>query len=116
MKRVDLIRHLERCGCEFFRQGGNHTVYINRSGLATAAWSHPRAVVLVLTGNPDASVRPVQHARSFLADLGVPLVVWTAGGAAPETAGQWGGGRSVKTLGEFRAAVRALDAVGRSEE
>lgn len=81
------------------------------AGLATAAWSHPRAVVLVLTGNPDASVRPVQHARSFLADLGVPLVVWTAGGAAPETAGQWGGGRSVKTLGEFRAAVRALDAV-----
>jgi predicted RNA binding protein YcfA (HicA-like mRNA interferase family) len=31
MKRVDLIRHLERCGCEFFRQGGDHTVYINRS-------------------------------------------------------------------------------------
>jgi predicted RNA binding protein YcfA (HicA-like mRNA interferase family) len=30
MKRVDLIRHLERCGCEFFRQGGNHTVYVNR--------------------------------------------------------------------------------------
>ena len=31
MKRVDLIRHLERCGCELFREGGNHTVYINRS-------------------------------------------------------------------------------------
>jgi mRNA interferase HicA len=31
MKRVDLIRHLERCGCEFFREGGNHTVYVNRS-------------------------------------------------------------------------------------
>jgi len=24
MKRVDLIRHLERCGCEFFRYEGNH--------------------------------------------------------------------------------------------
>jgi predicted RNA binding protein YcfA (HicA-like mRNA interferase family) len=31
MKRVDLIRHLERCGCEFFREGGNHSVYVNPS-------------------------------------------------------------------------------------
>jgi mRNA interferase HicA len=31
MKRVDPIRHLERCGCEFFGEGGNHTVYVNRS-------------------------------------------------------------------------------------
>jgi hypothetical protein len=81
------------------------------AGLVAAAWSHPRAVVLVLTGNPDASVRPVPHALSFLADLGVPLVVWTAGGAAPETASAWGGGRDVKTLKELRAAVRALDTV-----
>jgi hypothetical protein len=26
MKRVDLIRHLERHGCEFLREGNNHTV------------------------------------------------------------------------------------------
>ena len=30
MKRRDLIRHLERHGCEFLREGGNHTVYVNR--------------------------------------------------------------------------------------
>ena len=30
MKRVDLIRHLERCGCEFLREGDNHTIYVNR--------------------------------------------------------------------------------------
>ena len=30
MKRVDLIRHLERCGCEMLREGGNHSVYANR--------------------------------------------------------------------------------------
>ena len=29
MKRTDLIRHLERHGCEFLREGGNHTVYWN---------------------------------------------------------------------------------------
>ena len=31
MKRVDLLRHLERHGCEFLREGGSHTVYVNRS-------------------------------------------------------------------------------------
>lgn len=30
MKRRDLIRHLEEHGCEFLREGGNHTIYINR--------------------------------------------------------------------------------------
>lgn len=31
MKRGDLIRHLERHGCEFLREGGNHTIYVNRA-------------------------------------------------------------------------------------
>ena len=31
MKRRDLIRHLESYGCEFLREGSNHTVYVNRS-------------------------------------------------------------------------------------
>jgi len=30
VKRIDLIRHLEQHGCELHRQGGNHTVYLNR--------------------------------------------------------------------------------------
>jgi len=30
MKRRDLIRHLEKHGCELLREGGNHTVYVNR--------------------------------------------------------------------------------------
>ena len=30
MKRTDLLRHLEAHGCEFLREGGNHTVYVNR--------------------------------------------------------------------------------------
>ncbi len=29
MKRRDLIRHLDEHGCQFLREGGNHTVYIN---------------------------------------------------------------------------------------
>ena len=30
MKRRVLIRHLEQHGCEFLREGGSHTVYVNR--------------------------------------------------------------------------------------
>jgi predicted RNA binding protein YcfA (HicA-like mRNA interferase family) len=30
VKRTDLLRHLEAQGCEFLREGGNHTVYVNR--------------------------------------------------------------------------------------
>lgn len=30
MKRTDLIRYLEKRGGEFFREGGDHTVFINR--------------------------------------------------------------------------------------
>ncbi|MCZ2112194.1 MAG: type II toxin-antitoxin system HicA family toxin [Dehalococcoidia bacterium] len=29
MKRGDVIRHIERHGCEFVREGGNHTLYWN---------------------------------------------------------------------------------------
>lgn len=40
MKRKDLIRHLEAQGCEFLREGGKHTVYVNR--VAQASSSVPR--------------------------------------------------------------------------
>jgi len=30
LKRIDFIRHLTANGCVFFREGANHTVYINR--------------------------------------------------------------------------------------
>ena len=40
MKRKALIRHLEKCGCEFLREGGNHTVYVNRR--ETKATTVPR--------------------------------------------------------------------------
>jgi predicted RNA binding protein YcfA (HicA-like mRNA interferase family) len=30
MKRIDLIRHLERFGCSMLREGARHSVYVNR--------------------------------------------------------------------------------------
>jgi predicted RNA binding protein YcfA (HicA-like mRNA interferase family) len=41
VKRRDVIRHLEGNGCEFLREGGNHTVYVNRAkGKASAVPRH----------------------------------------------------------------------------
>ena len=31
MKRVDLLRHLERCGCQLLREGAAHSVFVNRA-------------------------------------------------------------------------------------
>jgi len=30
MKRRDLIRYIERMGCELLREGGNHSGYVNK--------------------------------------------------------------------------------------
>jgi predicted RNA binding protein YcfA (HicA-like mRNA interferase family) len=41
MRRRDLIRHLERHGCVLLREGGRHSVYINRQrGTASAVPRH----------------------------------------------------------------------------
>jgi len=80
------------------------------AALAAAEYSHPRAVVLVLTGNPDASALSARAARSYLSDLGVPLVVWTAGPAAPDATVDWGESRAVHTRASFRKAVNSLEA------
>jgi predicted RNA binding protein YcfA (HicA-like mRNA interferase family) len=37
VKRVDLVRHLERHGCELLREDGNHSVYVNRAARKTSA-------------------------------------------------------------------------------
>lgn len=36
MKRVKFIRHLQREGCLFFREGGKHTVYLNPDNKKTS--------------------------------------------------------------------------------
>ena len=44
MKRLDLIRHLEAYGCEFLREGGNHTIYVNRASQKSTAIPRHREV------------------------------------------------------------------------
>jgi predicted RNA binding protein YcfA (HicA-like mRNA interferase family) len=36
VKRRALVRHLEEHGCEFVREGANHSVYINRAARRTS--------------------------------------------------------------------------------
>lgn len=41
MKRLDLVRHLLQHGCELLREGGRHSVYVNRAtGKSTAVPRH----------------------------------------------------------------------------
>ena len=37
MKRRTLVRHLEEHGCELLREGGNHSIYVNRAAAKTSA-------------------------------------------------------------------------------
>jgi mRNA interferase HicA len=44
MKRVDLIRHLETHGCEFLREGGRHTIYVNRAAQKSSSVPRHREI------------------------------------------------------------------------
>lgn len=53
MKRRDLLRHLEKHGCEFLREGGNHTIYGNRHAQKQIATRHPHGeIVLQVADEP----------------------------------------------------------------
>lgn len=41
MKRADLVRHLREEGCELLREGGSHSVFVNRAvGKSTTVPRH----------------------------------------------------------------------------
>ncbi|HEV8582760.1 MAG TPA: type II toxin-antitoxin system HicA family toxin [Thermoanaerobaculia bacterium] len=44
MKRIDLIRHLQKHGCELLREGGSHSVYVNRTSRKAAAIPRHREI------------------------------------------------------------------------
>jgi predicted RNA binding protein YcfA (HicA-like mRNA interferase family) len=44
MKRVDLIKHLTRHGCQKLREGGKHTVFVNRSEQTSSAVPRHREI------------------------------------------------------------------------
>lgn len=44
MKRLDLVRHLESCGCALLREGGSHSVYLNPTGNKVATVPRHREI------------------------------------------------------------------------
>ena len=44
MKRRDLIRHLEKHGCELLREGGNHSIFVNRAAKKSSAVPRHREI------------------------------------------------------------------------
>ena len=45
MKRRDLIRHLEENGRQLLREGGNHTIYVNRRAQKASAIPRHREII-----------------------------------------------------------------------
>ena len=44
MKRTDLVRHLEQHGCLLLREGGSHSVYVNRAPRKTSTVPRHREI------------------------------------------------------------------------
>jgi mRNA interferase HicA len=44
MKRLDLIRHLEAHGCSLLREGGRHSIYVNRATHKSSAVPRHREI------------------------------------------------------------------------
>lgn len=44
MKRKALIRHLEKNGCTLLREGGNHSVYLNSTGMKVSTVPRHREI------------------------------------------------------------------------
>jgi len=44
MKRVDLIQHLKDHGCELFREGRKHSLYVNPANYQTSAVPRHREI------------------------------------------------------------------------
>lgn len=60
MKRADLIRHLEQHGCVLFREGSNHSIYVNRRARKSSSVPRHREINEFL-------------ARKICRDLQIPM-------------------------------------------
>jgi predicted RNA binding protein YcfA (HicA-like mRNA interferase family) len=60
VKRIELIRHLEQQGCVLFREGGNHSIYVNRRARKSSSVPRHREINELL-------------ARKICRDLEIPM-------------------------------------------
>jgi hypothetical protein len=78
------------------------------AGVQAAEGAHRRAVIVVLDGSQDASRYAPADVRRYLANLGVPLFVWTLYDPQPEVAAAWGTLVNVSAHDKLRKATDAV--------
>ena len=80
------------------------------SGLAATAQSRRRAVLLLLTGEPDESAFDSARVRRFLAAIRVPLIVWYLDPPDGRSLAAWGPGEVISDRTSLERAVNNLRA------
>ncbi|HSP15283.1 MAG TPA: hypothetical protein VLV78_11075 [Thermoanaerobaculia bacterium] len=78
------------------------------AGLQTILPARRRAVVLVLSDEPDKSIYKPAVVRRYLQSIGVPLFVWSLSGPRPDLADSWGEVLDVSRHPGLRDAVSRL--------
>lgn len=79
------------------------------AGIRAAEGNRRRMVVLMLgPRRQDGSRFAAETARRYLADLGVPLVVWDLSGPGSQIASGWGEAKPVDTVDDLVRQVRRL--------
>ncbi|MDQ6800466.1 MAG: hypothetical protein M3041_06465 [Acidobacteriota bacterium] len=78
------------------------------AGLRSIAESRRRAVVLVVGKRPDNSINDPRAVRRYLANIGVPLSVWSLTGPRPELTEIWGEIEDVSSTNGLQAAADKL--------
>lgn len=76
MKRADLVRHLQTHGCEFFREGSRHSVFVNRATRKSTAVPRHREVNEWLA---KKICRDLEIPESPLLDEGTAVVIQNIG-------------------------------------
>jgi hypothetical protein len=80
------------------------------AGLTTVSESRRRAVVVLLGSRADRSGYNPRVVRRYLADIGVPLFVWSLTGPRSDVANSWGEAEDISSITGLRAAADRLRA------
>ena len=108
MKRVDLIRHLERHGVQFLREGGSHSVYVNRTAGKTSTIPRHREINDFLAQKICKDLARIIHERfccnrGFAAATSLDRVARRPGRRARRLVDQ----HTVSSMPHSRTALRA---------
>ena len=78
------------------------------AGIRAMTGAQRRAVILILSHKPDASMHSPRAVRRYLEALGVPLFVWSPMGETPKSAAAWGEVENVSTIHRLGVAFAKL--------